>query len=407
MSAPRDPDLETRLRQSLARRAETTTVGEPRPLTGQDSDGSPAAGSDGHGDPAGPDEVDDVAMLPAPGATPTHRSRRRWARPATAVAAAAAVLATGLVAAGYLTDDSDSRPVAGQPGTTAPFCGDQLPFDFPTPEGLAGPTPGSITPDMRENDYWNGIVLRWQGEGGTVDVYWPSYPPQDPTTPVPDDVPISISGSYPDQGPDALGGYVPDDTPDDWYAQEIALATSALGDDACAALGVIVTAPTAEATDSMVDQIATGLVGPDGAAPGIRPTLVTGTSNLDALPDVEPCSGVDDQGSEDVEVDGEAVETGSTEASGSVDGDDQPPHVNGGPVDGQGSYEEPRDALAHYLPTNLLLPQGDYEEASLPDGSHGYVYRPNPDDPDFVTVTIHVEPADGGWTVTSWATTGC
>lgn len=380
MTPTRDPDLpEQRLRDAFAQRAETTTVGEPHGMP-QDDESAPATATSK--DRGVPGSSADVTMLAAPD-IPRHT--RRWLQPAAA-AAVIVLLAGGLFVAGHLSRDRDSRTVSSAP--PRPACGTELPFEFPVPDGFDGPVSGPVTAEMEAHEHWNGTVLRWQGDLGLIDVYWPSWLPQDPESFVPSEE-ILVYGSDPQEMPGALGGHFAGQAPDGWTTQEIGLSTTALGAGQCSVLNVIVTTPDAESTESLTDQIATALVGPDGVVPGIKPTLVTGTTAINALPEIERCS--------------------------------DSPGANGDTVEDQGTYETPSEALAYFLPTELpRLPQGGYEgkdgyethagyeQALLPDGSYVFLFRPDPEhEPERVTVIVHVDPVDGGWTATSWESTSC
>lgn len=360
MTPTRDPDpLEDRLRQALAQRAATTTVGPPRHDL---ADPDPAsATSDGLESSDADADADAVAL-----AVPTVPSRRtpRWAKPAAA-AAAVMLLAGGLFVAGQLADDRDDRTETGtQPG---PACGPELPFTFPAPEGFEGPASVPASSEI-VGPNWNGVVLRWQGSEGTIDVYWPGLP-GDPTTPFRTDEIWAFAIS-------------PRQTPDGQWAQQVELQTTALGDDACDSFMAVVTTPDADSTRGVVAQIGLGLVGPDGVAPGPKPTLVTRTTTIDALPDIEPCTPPTD--AEDAE-------------------------NYGGTVGDAGTHPTPEEALAYFAPTDLQrLPQGGYVQATLPDGSYAFLFEPDPERAaDFFTVAVVVDPVDGGWTVTSWESTGC
>ena len=377
MTPTRDPDpLEDRLRQALAGRAAATTVGEPHLAVRPD--GERGASTDSDPPALGADEV---MLLPAPPAPP-HRTSRRWARPAVAAAAAVVVLAGGLFAAGRLTrddgqtvagtppgpdatQDPDAPPDSGTPPDPATNCGSELPFALPVPDGFEGPVPGPVTTEMEGNDFWNGIALRWQGEGGTIDVHWPGYPPIDPAS-------YNQPGGEPVKPQLIEGEIVP---ANGQASQTLDAYADDLGGGACFGFTVTVTTPEEASTAAVMDHVEVGLLGPDGVLPGPREPLVASETSADALPSASPCEG------------------GSTP-------------VVSGTGEGQSAHPSPDEALHVYLATRTSITIDGYERVALPDGSYGYVARQELD-PNFILLVVHVQQSEDGWVVASWESSGC
>lgn len=297
-----------------------------------------------------------------------RRSRRR----VLALAAAVVAVVGGLFAATRIGPDPGEGTATEAPPATSVGCGTELPFTFPAPAGYEGPLPGPSEgapawPDLSPDT----LLVHWQSADAAIDVRWPSFPPLDPTTPVPEGV-TDIS-EHPLEPQPTTGGR--------WVAGAV-FYSLVIGPGECSGFDLTVTSSSAVGSEAALDQVEMALAGPGGPLAPEPSSLVTDTTSTDALPSVPESDNCEE------------------------------PNVSG-TVDGAATYATAREALAFYLAAEPILPNGDYQEIALPDGSFGYAMRPrNADgspapaghDP---TVVLHVVARDGGWAVASYEHTSC
>jgi hypothetical protein len=310
-------------------------------------------------------EIDSAIGGETSDGTRAIRSRQKWLLVAGAAVAACVVVIASLAIAeggGGGTTKVATRPRTNHPlerPTTIPgICGPSLPINVSAPAGFAGPTPGpsamnTVSPDPSR------FVEHWESPTGSIDVLWPpdpDIPGPDPTRPFNQDAASSATPGAPDANGNYLTAY---------YAPA---GSNTLTQ--CQAVQIEIRAPSPTDRDLIFQQVLTALVG--------KPALISGTDNVETLPTAIACR--------------------------APAGTPAPPNQTG---TGDGtSFPSSDEALRAFVGTKPSVPQAGYRELDLTDGTIAFAAPAIPTGTGYVVV-VHVVPADNGWLINSWETSGC
>lgn len=326
-----------------------------------------------------------------------HSPGRPRRRPRLLLAAAAAV--TLLLAAavnqarpdGHRQTVTASEPPAGPAPEPAgrprsePRCGTDLPLTVAAPAGYDGPHPGPGG-DVATAPEGDQHVLHWAAPTGTIEVRWPADPAE-----------RSIHGeAAPKSGSGTGEGVMVSLTTKETLTASGRVARHLVADSHPAAEGCDVMSVTISDADAARAGDATDHVYLHLFDGGQSQPLVVGSRPAEMAPKAGRCrvpAGIRQTPKRGSQVaDGGGYPTPAAALEGFLGGPSAPRH----------------DAE---LPSGKTHPQVSiatrgYEELTLPDGSVAYGYRPTPTG-DFYATVIRVRPADAGWAVTAWESSGC
>lgn len=322
----------------------------------------------------------DTSATLGPRLTPTaprwaaHSHRRRPRRIATA-ALSIVIVTTGTLVA---TRWAAQRPGDGQVSSSAltnsqttgppgsgPACGVISPLDLRIPSAFTGPNRGTA-PDSRSRPDADQLVLSWSAPASSIEMRWPADEPLSHAVPAQAGPPESA-----DNAMVLIGGPGPNATldPDGRYSSYIVYRIPALPRD-CQTVQFSVVAPTASELASIIGTLRL-------MTPVTGGQLVVEVQSRTNPPDVAPCRAP--AGASAPPARTEDVATSST-------------------------YGTPADALTAFLATQPTFARRGYVQMNLPDGSVAYG---QPSDGDSFVTVVRVASSAAGWTVRSWAASGC